>query len=114
MQTSLSNRVMDEMESDEEQFKFMLDPTLRLQLDKIFADQGLNIKEGMKRLIEFLIERPKELHPLILKQLPGNSANIIAVAVLKDLIKKPHAARTTTLDDDDTGPSGFRTSRPKK
>lgn len=69
----------------DEQYKFMMESSLRKQIDTVFAAQGLTNREGMTRLIRFLLDRPTELHPLILRQLPGKSAEIITLAILEDV-----------------------------
>jgi hypothetical protein len=79
------NNLMEDSRVGEEQLKFMINSSLDRQVREVFDSQGLNIKEGMSRLIEFLVTRPKELHPLILKQLPGNSAEIVTRAILEQL-----------------------------
>ena len=80
----------------DEQLKFLVAGDLREQLDKVFEAQGVSMKEGMGRLIQFLVTQPEELHPLILGQIRGAGAKDVARALLARLVtEEPNGHRRT-------------------
>lgn len=80
---------------EEEQLRFMVDSELRAKLDEVFRVQGINMKEGMGRLVAFLVGSPAEMHPLILGQLPGMSARAVTKTILAIIDAESETPRST-------------------
>src|SRR5689334_13912568 len=70
--------------AEEEQFKFEISSDLRVELDAVFEAQGVFLKEGMNRLVRFLVSAPEEMRAVILAQVPDASA----VAIAKEIVRR--------------------------
>jgi len=87
--------------SKEEQLKFMVRTDLRERLDEIFPAQGVSMKVGLTRLIEFLAHAPPELRPLLLNQLPGVSRDAVITRMLEEMKPPKRSRRPRSLVEDE-------------
>lgn len=65
------------------QAKFYVDEGLMDRCGAIFEAQGVNLSEGMTRLVELLVNAGDTLTPLLLRQAPGEAGRVLAEHVLK-------------------------------
>lgn len=70
--------------------KFYVQQDLMEACEHIFSKQGVNLSEGMTRLIRCLAEGDPELWPILLMQAPGDAPKALATYILK---KKPNLMR---------------------
>ena len=68
--------------AEEEQVKFVLDAGVRRDMIAAFEEQGVNVKVGLTRLVEFFL-RHRDMRPLLLNQLTDVAAEDLARGVLK-------------------------------
>lgn len=76
---------MNGVVADEEQLKFFLDRGLRKRLDAVLEQQGLTLKIGMTRLIEFLLDAPEDLHPVVFNQVRGQTRDVVIESIVRRL-----------------------------
>lgn len=74
---------MNGVMADLSPLKFDIDDELRQKMQAVFGAQGVTIREGMSRLISFLVESPPEMHPIILRQVRGRAAQEVARTILE-------------------------------
>lgn len=66
-----------------EQWHFYLPPDLRAECEAVFDAQGLKASEGLKRLVQVLLESPEPVRLLLLKQARGDAGAALARHVLE-------------------------------
>ncbi len=68
---------------DAAQVKFKLDRGLKERVEAVFARQGVNMTEGLVRLMRTFLDAGEELQPMLLDQVRGQSRKDLARAILR-------------------------------
>jgi predicted component of type VI protein secretion system len=70
------------------QLKIDLDKGLKERVEALFQRQGVNMTEGVTRLLRTFADAGEDLHPLLLDQVRGASAKDLARAILRRLSRE--------------------------
>lgn len=65
-----------------EQWHFYVPPTLRESCERVFEEQGVKASEGLKRLVQTLVDAPEDVRILLLRQASGEAAVALASHVI--------------------------------
>lgn len=91
------------------QVKFYVPSSLMRQCEEIFDRQGVDMSEGMTRLVRLLVEAPDDAVGLMLGQAHGTAAVTLALGVLRQAgvpIPEPTAPAVEVDDDSVRGGEG--------
>lgn len=80
---------------NEEFLKVSLDGDLKSEADKVFERQGTSQREGVSRLLKWFVDQPRDIQALVLGQVDGQGAAVLAKWVLEGIIE-----RANVSDDD--------------
>jgi hypothetical protein len=64
------------------QVKFYVPAELMRECQEVFDQQGVNLSEGMTRLIRLLVSAPEEMIPVLLGQAQGDASAALARSIL--------------------------------
>lgn len=97
---------------EERQMKFFTDPELAKKFESLLESQGLNIKTGFNRLMEFMLEIPEEMRPIVFRQAPGKAWEDIVEGLYNRRIAIPAADPEKPDDPRDTPPAAGPNAEP--
>lgn len=69
------------------QVKFKVGRGLKDRVEAVFTRQGVNMTEGLVRLMRTFLDAGEDLHPLLLDQVRGASRKDLARAILRRMGK---------------------------
>lgn len=64
-------------------YKFMADASFKEKVDAAFKAQRTNLKDGTTALLEFFLEAPDDLKPLLLGQVRGRARGLLIADLLR-------------------------------
>ena len=107
------------VKEDEIQTKINLSPQIRALFDRVLKTQGLNNKDGITRLFQFIGSLPEDVWGLFFAQATGGTAVRAAQIILHEISRRSGNegvegwfGNVKPSDDDTTGPLKMHHTEP--